>query len=331
VVARAWNPARRSSRGETIVRHRVATIALGLSATLAATLLGPAGTATAHDQRHDLFPTTIALPDGFQPEGIAIGKLPYAYFGSRATGAIYRASLVTGRGEIINPGFGSGSLGLKLDDRGRLFVAGQTSGDGRVVDARTGATLKIWNFTDATSFVNDVILTPEAAWFTDSRNPVLYKVPFGPRGRLGDTFETVPLTGDFVFTPGVTNANGIARTPDGRNLMIVQSNTGLLFVVDPDDGDTTQVDLGGVPMTNGDGLWLEGRRLYVVQNALNQVAVVDLNRSGTRGTVVDTITSRKFNVPTTIARWGGRLYLPNAKFSTTPTPDTPYEAVAVRP
>ncbi|MDG4827382.1 superoxide dismutase [Asanoa sp. WMMD1127] len=312
------------------MRHRVATIALGLTAALAATLLGPAGTATAHDANHDLFPTTIQLPNGFQPEGIAIGTLPYAFFGSRVDGAIYRASLVTGRGEIINPGFGSGSLGLKLDGRGRLFVAGQTSGDGRVVDAVTGRTLKIWNFTDGTSFVNDVILTPDAAWFTDSQQPVLYKVPFGRFGTLGDRFETVPLSGDFVFTPGATNANGIARTPDGRDLLVVQSNTGLLFTVDADNGAATQVDLGGVPMTNGDGLWLEGRRLYVVQNRLNQIAVVDLNRSGTRGTVVKTITSPAFDVPTTIAAYGQRLYLPNARFTTPPTPDTTYTAVAVR-
>ncbi|GIF75151.1 SMP-30/gluconolactonase/LRE family protein [Asanoa siamensis] len=312
------------------MRHRVATIALGLTAALAATLLGPAGTATAHDKHHDLFPSTINLPNGFQPEGIAIGKHPYAYFGSRVNGAIYRASLATGRGEIINPGFGTGSLGLKLDDRGRLFISGQTSGDGRVIDARTGKTLKIWNFTDGTSFVNDVILTRDAAWFTDSQQPVLYKVPFGKHGRLGDRFVTVPLTGDFVFTPGATNANGIARTPDGRDLLVVQSNTGLLFRVD-DDGEATQVDLGGVPMTNGDGLWLEGRRLYVVQNRLNQIAVVDLNRSGTRGTVVRTITSASFDVPTTIARYGTRLYLPNARFTTPPTPDTTYTAVAVRP
>ncbi|GIF46640.1 hypothetical protein DFJ67_8500 [Asanoa ferruginea] len=305
------------------MRHRLATIALGLTAALTATLLGPASTATAHEKT--LFPSTIALPNGFQPEGIAIGKVPYAYFGSRATGAIYRASLVTGRGEIINPGFGAGSLGLKLDQRGRLFVAGAGSGDGRVADARTGATLKIWNFTDATSFVNDVILTPDAAWFTDSQNPVLYRV-----STKRDTFTTVPLTGDFVFTPGATNANGIARTPDGRNLLIVQSNTGLLFVVDPDTGGTKQVDLGGEVLTNGDGLWLDGRTLYVVQNRLNQIAVVDLNRAGTRGAVVRRITSPGFDVPTTIAAYGKRLYLPNARFTTPPAADTTYTAVAVR-
>jgi len=313
------------------VRHRHrATIALGVVAGVVAALLGPAGTATAHP-RTTLFPATIPLPDGFQPEGIAIGSLPYAFFGSRATGAIYRASLATGRGEIINPGFGAGSLGLKLDHRGRLFVAGAASGDGRVVNALTGATIATYDFTNGTSFVNDVILTPRAAWFTDSQNPVLYKVSLRRDGSPRPGFETVPLTGDFVFTPGTINANGIARTPDGKDLIIVQSNTGLLFRVDADSGATTRVDLGGELMTNGDGLWLEGRRLYVVQNRLNQVAVVELDRAGTRGTVVDRITSPSFDVPTTIARWGGRLYLPNARFTTPPTPDTTYTAVAVRP
>ena len=76
----------------------------------------------------------------------------------------------------------------------------------------------------------------------------------------------------------------------------------------------TQVDLGGTPLTNGDGLLLKGRTLYVVQNRLNQVAVVHLNRHGTRGVVVDTLSSPDFDVPTTVAIFGPWLYLPNARF-----------------
>ncbi|MFC7646442.1 hypothetical protein ACFQX6_42100 [Streptosporangium lutulentum] len=69
------------------------------------------------------YPTQFSLPDGFQPEGIAIGPGPSAYFGSRGTGAIYRVSLRTGQGKIINSGPGTPSLGLKVDSRDRLFVA----------------------------------------------------------------------------------------------------------------------------------------------------------------------------------------------------------------
>ena len=46
----------------------------------------------------------------------------------------------------------------------------------------------------------------------------------------------------------------------------------------------------------------------------HQVAVVHLNRSGTRGTVKRVLTSADFDVPTTVARFGKSLYLPNARF-----------------
>src|SRR2546421_808047 len=100
----------------------------------------PAAAAPASTHPPTSFPTTIALPDGFPPEGIAIdGHL--AYFGSRLDGSIYRADLRTGTGAVLSKGPGTPSLGLKVDQRGRLFVAGGTGGDARVLDARTGKVL----------------------------------------------------------------------------------------------------------------------------------------------------------------------------------------------
>jgi sugar lactone lactonase YvrE len=305
---------------------------------LATTLLvvvaaGPTAGAPAaahHSPHRDRFPTTIRLPDGFRPEGIAIGVLPFAYFGSLADGDIYRADLRTGRGRVISEGPGTPSVGLELDRRGRLFVSGGAAGDGRVVDVRTGEVLASYPFATGDTFVNDVTLTRDAAWFTDSLNPVLYQVPLGRRGSLPDPDEvnTLPLSGDLVFQDGF-NTNGIAPTPDGQGLLVVQSNTGLLFRVDPGTGATTQVDLGGETVPNGDGILLRGRTLYVVQNQLNQVTVVRLDRRGTEGTVVERVTDPRFDVPTTVASFAGRLYLPNARFSTPPTPETTYTAVAI--
>ena len=126
-----------------------------------------------------------------------------------------------------------------------------------------------------------------------------------------------------------TNANGIAETPDGQALLIVQTATGLLFRVDPETGDATQVDLGGAVLTAGDGLLVSGRTLLVVQNRLNQVAVVRLDREGTEGEIVGLLTDPRFDVPTTVAAFGNRLYLPNARFTTPPTPTTTYSAVAI--
>ncbi|MEV1287993.1 superoxide dismutase [Micromonospora sp. NPDC049679] len=306
-------------------------VALVLAAGLAAALTvtsAPAGAAPARPEPP--FPRTIALPAGFQPEGIAIGALPYAFFGSRATGAIYRASLATGEGAVINAGSGTPSLGMKLDARGRLYVAGGSGGDGRVVDGVTGALLASYRFTASPSFVNDVVLTPRAAWFTDSTNAVLYQVPLDRSGRLPgpDAVVRLPLTGDIVYGAGI-NANGIARTPDGRGLLVVQSNTGRLFRVDPTTGVTRAVDLGGELLTNGDGLLLHGHTLHVVQNRLNTVAVLRLDDAGVRGRVISRLTDPRFDVPTTVAAYGQRLYLPNARFTTPPTSTTPYSVVAI--
>ena len=90
------------------------------------------------------------------------------------------------------------------------------------------------------------------------------------------------------------------------------------------NGVAKEVDLGGAEMTNGDGLLREGRTLYVVQNFLNQVAVVRLAKDGRTGVLKRTLTSDDFDIPTTIARSGSGLYLPNARFTTEATPDTPY-------
>jgi sugar lactone lactonase YvrE len=309
------------------LRHPIAlAAALGLAATLA--IAGSAQGATSSvDAR---FPTTIQLPNGFQPEGIAIGALPFAFFGSLADGDILRVNLVTGQGRVISQGPGTPSVGMKVDSRARLFVAGGSGGDARVVNAITGDVLASYTFAAAPTFINDVVLTPTAAWFTDSSNAVLYKVPFGRHGALPPQsgVVAVPLTGDWVQVPGF-NANGIARTPDGRALLVVQSATSTLFRVDPATGVATKVTITGGDAAFGDGLLVQGRTLFVVQNQLNRVEVIRLNARGTSGEVVRLLTDPRFDVPTTVASFGNRLYLPNARFGTPPTPDTTYTANAI--
>jgi sugar lactone lactonase YvrE len=182
----------------------------------------------------------------------------------------------------------------------------------------------------ATTFVNDVAVTREAAWFTDSFAPFLYRValsPAGrPRGQAG--VRRVPLTGDIDYGSGF-NANGIDATPDGRTLVIVQSNTGKLFTVTR-AGVTRHLDLAGATVPNGDGILLDGRRLYVVQNRLNRIAVVALSRDLRRGRVARRITSGDFDVPTTVDDVGSRLYAVNARFGATMTPTTRYWVTQLR-
>ncbi|MEU9733253.1 superoxide dismutase [Streptomyces sp. NPDC048002] len=277
--------------------------------------------------------TVIPLPDGFRPEGITIGGGPYAYLGSLGDGSLYRADLRTGTGTVVSPGPGTPSVGLKLDDRGRLFVAGRGQG-ARVVDARSGEILASYVLSTTTpTFANDVFLTRRAAWFTDSYQPVLHALPLGRHGQLprADDVVRITLGGAWSQVPGeVVNANGITRTPDGSALLVVQSGVGALHRVNPRTGVTALVDLGdAAPLTNGDGLLLTGRTLYVVQNRQNAIDVFTLAADGRSGVFRRRITDPAFDVPTTVAAYRGRLYLPNARFTTTPTPSTTYSVVSV--
>ena len=279
------------------------------------------------------FPDVIPLPDGFQPEGIATGKGHTFYVGSIPTGAVFRGDLRSGEGDVlVPPQEGRAAIGLKYDERtGLLFVAGGPTGFAYIYNGETGENVQEIQLTTGSAFINDVVITRDAAYFTNSQQPVLYRVPLRNNGKLPatPTVEEIPLTGDYVFTPGAFNANGIAATPNGDTLIIVNSVDGLLYNVDPDIGEATLIDLGGDTVVNGDGILLQGKTLYVVQNQSNQIAVVELNSDFTAGTIVDTITDSDFRVPTTIARFGNSLYAVNARFGTPPTPDTDYEVVRV--
>ncbi|MCW2761788.1 MAG: SMP-30/Gluconolaconase/LRE domain protein [Marmoricola sp.] len=266
----------------------------------------------------------IDLPDDFRPEGITIGRAHRAFLGSRKDGDIYAANLRTGAGRVISQGDGSMAVGLKLDRRKRLWVAGGDDGDAKVVSTRNGVVLARYKFTSRDSFVNDVVLRKGVAWFTDSRRAVLYKVTYrgGPAARA--KVRTLALRGAWRQVPDTNNANGISTTPNGRALLVVQSSTGKLFRVNPRTGNAVQVRLGSEMLTNGDGLLRRGRIMYVVKNQLNRVAVLRLAKSGRRGHLVRTLTSPDFDVPTTVARYRRSLYLPNARFTTPESPTTDY-------
>ncbi|HSU02938.1 MAG TPA: superoxide dismutase [Nocardioides sp.] len=281
----------------------ITVLALGLSAAAA-----PASAAVAEDRP---FPTRVDLPDGFQPEGITIGPGATAWLGSLADGDIYRVDLRTGEGGVAVEGDGTPSVGLKRDGRGRLYVAGGDSGTARVIDTRTGE-VTVYDEIDG-GFVNDVTLTRDAAWFTDSALPQLYRLGRGEGGAPDAEATTVPLTGDWVQGTGF-GANGITTAPGGKALLVVNSGTGTLYRVDPGTGEATAVDLGGVSLVQGDGILRHGRLLYVVRNRANAVDVIRLDPTGLSGERLRTITSTEFAVPTTVARFGKRLYLPNARF-----------------
>lgn len=275
------------------------------------------------------WPDSINLPNGWLPEGVVTGRGPIIYSGSRRDGAIYAADLRTGQGAILVPGqAGRVAVGLSFDARSNyIFVAGGPTGTGSIYDATTGALVQEYALTTG-GFVNDVIVTREAAYFTQSARAEYYRVPLGPAGEPGNASSatTIPLIGDWQQVAGF-NANGIEATPNGKSLIIVNSTTGNLYRVEPATGVATLIDLGAATVTAGDGILLQGKTLYVVRNRLNQIAVVQLASDLSSGVITNVLTSPAFDIPTTVALFGNALYAVNARFSTPPTLDTPYNIV----
>jgi hypothetical protein len=294
-----------------------------LALVLAAVVVSPAAARPYLDK--------VPLPDGWQPEGIAGDFGSVFWSGSRATGAIYRGNLKTGKGKVVVPGRpGGAATGMHFDRFRRLYVSGAGTGTARVYSPALKL-LRAYRLTRAPSFINDVAVSRKAAFFTDSANPRLYVLRWRSHHRLPKKARRLPLTGDLKYDtdPDTIDLNGIVHPP-GARLIAVQSWSGKLFLINSRTGNTRQIDLGGGTVTNGDGLLLISRTLYVVQNRDNQIAVVHLKKGLLSGEIKRHLTDPDLDVPTTIILRNQFLFAVNARFSTPATPTTPYDVVRVR-
>ena len=244
--------------------------------------------------------------DDFQPEGIAVGEGNSFYVGSLRDGDIYRGDLRSGVGALLvdhEAGAGRVAVGMRVDRaRDWLVVAG------------------------------------DALYFTDTFAPRIYKVPIGANGAFGVT-QPLVVTGPAAATGGF-GLNGIDSTHRGW-LLVTHTDLGILALIDPTTGVSRQIPLTGPGLVPGtlDGLQLEGRTAWVVQNFANSVARVELSPDLTNGRVVEVITSDLFRVPTTVARHGSTLALVNGRFDLGfpppfgpgAPPGTDFDVVQIRP
>jgi hypothetical protein len=291
---------------------------LALVLALAMTLTVAAAPAVAADQ----FPARIDLPPSWMPEGITAGTGTTIYVGSIAGGGVWAGDVRTGTGEVLVGAWGGAAIGVDYEeDANRLWVAGGPTGTVRVYDAADGTLLRQYTFSPA-GFLNDLVVTEEAVYVTDSFNAWLDVIPLGPDGALPDAADvtTLPLSG-IDFEAGQFNANGIVAAHGW--LIVVDSFTGGLFRVDPATGEATGIDTGGASVANGDGLELLGSTLYVVRNFNQLVAVFRLGPGLGSASQMDTLTAEDtpagLSVPTTAAVQAGRLWVVNARFGITTT------------
>ena len=214
---------------------------------------------------------------------------------------------------------GHAAIGLKYDKHAdRLFVSGGPTGKAFVYDASSGVELAAFQLTAAgqPTFINDVVLTRDAAYFTDSRQPVIYAVK---RDLSGVT--PITLTG-FPMTAGQNNLNGIeaalerphpARDPELGGRVVANRPRNRVTRRDrPRRGRAHQRRRAAADQQPHAAGGAESARTRLPWSSSTE---------GFRsGSVVRTITHPDFDVPTTVARKRGSLYLPNARFRTPPTP-----------
>jgi sugar lactone lactonase YvrE len=303
---------------------------------------GTLATAAAQPGPHP-FPDSIALPDGFYPEGIAIDGRT-AYVGSLADGSLVRQDVRTGETVpfAATPPGGGVAVGLDVDSQGRVWVAAggpaldpNLTPGFRVYDA--DGTLLVERAVQA-GFVNDVIVTRDAAWLTDSFSPQIIRVPLAADGSIGEA-EAVALMGDWQQVPNDFNANGIVATANEKQLIVAQSVApdvpGAALYSVPADPAATELDASRIALdgtlSGADGLVLNGRTLYSV--AGDGVVQVDLGGTLANGRVQATIPVPGSITPTTADIFGSRLYVVDANFPELfggGDPSVPFQTTAVR-
>jgi sugar lactone lactonase YvrE len=313
--------AKTTKRGLSLAHARRAVVPLLLLAVVSALAVSAAAATRAG---------VIVLPGASSAEGVAAGRGTTFYAGDLFGGDVFRGDVQHGTAEMfVDAPTGRMALGMAADvAQDLLFVAGGFTGQGYVYDTRTGDTVATYQFASPpATVINDVALTTDGAWFTDSAQANLYFVPVSATGVPGP-FTTLALSGPAADTSGDFNLNGIQATSDGKTLVVAHSGNGSLYTVDPASGESATI--AGVSVPNVDGIVLQGKRLWAVQNADNQVTRIRLSPHLTSGVVEEVITSDLFQFPTTAARFGSRLAVVNAKFDTgfPPTADQ-YEVVVV--
>jgi sugar lactone lactonase YvrE len=272
----------------------------------------------------------IVLRGANSAEGIAAGEGTTFYAGELLTGDIFRGDIHDGKARrFIDAPEGRMAVGMKADTRNDLlFVAGGTTGKAFVYDTDTRKPVKEYDL--APGFINDVTLTRDGAWFTNSATPELYFVPLSGHGELGGAADvkTLKVRGEAgkPLQPGQFGFNGIAAADDDDVLIVAHTQNQALYAVDPGTGKSKRIK--GPDLKFIDGILLKDHTVWAVQNMANQVSRLKLSDNLSSFMVRDVITSKQFDIPTTVARFGDTLAAVNAKFGQQPPP-TQYEVVLV--
>ena len=291
---------------------------------------------------------TMPAADG-PPEGIAFDRRSGTFLVSRVgTGAIFRGAFgQTALAPFLGGTASTGSplaTGMKVRN-GLLYIAGASSGKIRIVNLATKAVVATFdtrtvNDASKPTFVNDLDVDEHGDIFaTDSKQPFVYRIDGAAVRAGGGPIQAINVAPEIKIDPApdAFNLNGIVAQNDGRDLIVVQSNTGKLFRISlrgrrsgddnasptPAGGRTIQeiaIQGGAGNVNGGDGLLVDRGRLLVVRGSTpahdnGAIDVLKLSHHRTRARLETEISDPSFAGPSTVARAGKRLLVVNANFA----------------
>jgi sugar lactone lactonase YvrE len=283
----------------------------------------------------------VALTESVRfPEGVAFDAAHNAlYTASADSGMLVRIDLKTRQSQVAVPAgvlVPAGNttfpaiLGMKVDGGNRIWIAGGRTGKMFIVDAASGKVLKQFQSPSTASLINDVAVVGDTGYFTDTFNPMLWRVRI-QNGQIGELESWLDLNGSPIAYGTDANLNGIWSTPDGRSLIVVQMAKGLLFRIDIATKQITPIETGGADLSGSDGLVLDGLTLYVVRQPAAEIVTVSLSADMQKGIVVNRFKDPALAWPATAAKVGDQLIVVNTQFNTRNkgTPAIPFTLVMV--
>jgi Cu-Zn family superoxide dismutase len=315
--------------------------------------------------------TLPAKDDKAFPENVgADPKTRFFYTGSLINGTVYRGSLDAKNVDVfLTPGSSGlkSAAGIKVDEQSRLWII---DSEGRVLVYDTGKKVKLHTFVlegPGKSIVNDLTLSREFAYVTDSGRPFLYRLPVTLPANNPETTVRPWLTVDppifyaHAAIPFSINLNGIVASLDGKTLLTIQSDAGILYRVDVDKVEAgkpkeaiTRVEISPKkrkigtyyeddpcaelyrfvmqifsmnPLFCGDGLLLVDQYLHVARNITNEIVTLKLSDDYRSAELTLETKNDQFAFPTGLAKLGDRLLVTNSQLNRPEKPTLPFTIV----